>query len=326
MAFEPNSPIKPVLIVQHAPHEHPAIIRRALETQGIATRCIHPYRGDQYPSVDQILGMVSMGGPMSANDESEHPWITQEIKLLRSCVEAGLPVLGVCLGGQMLARAMGSPVGRNAQAEVGWFPIRPTSAGREDPIFGGAGNEPLVYHWHEDTFELPAGAVLLADSQACPRQAYRLGERIYGFQFHPEADHQLVHEWMAIEGVEEEILDAQKQHGIATVQDAQTQKSRASQGERASLRITAAVTQIFQTAEYEDIPDKVRLKLENWTTHQQLLLLEFEDPHGHLVHLRGQIAQLFHLTGGEFLIFKEESTLLWPIRMDFIRNIRAIKN
>src|SRR4051812_10641272 len=97
---------KPVLIVQHAPHEHPAAMLRALETQGIVSEWIHPYRGERYPGARQIAGMISLGGPMGANDEAAHPWIRDEIDLLRRSAEAGLPTIGICLGGQMLARAL----------------------------------------------------------------------------------------------------------------------------------------------------------------------------------------------------------------------------
>src|SRR6478672_2872456 len=94
---------KPVLIVQHAPHEHPAVVRRALESQGLETLWIHPYRGELYPELSEISGMISLGGPMGANDDAHHPWIKSEVELLKSCALEELPTVGICLGGQMMA-------------------------------------------------------------------------------------------------------------------------------------------------------------------------------------------------------------------------------
>jgi GMP synthase (glutamine-hydrolysing) len=305
---------KPVLIVQHAPHEHPAAVRRALESQGIQTLLIHPYRGESYPGTSEISGMLSLGGPMGANDEHEHPWIRPEVALLRASVEAGLPVVGICLGGQMLARALGGRVEKNETHEVGWFPIEVTEEGRKDAILGAAGSNPTVYHWHGDTFHPPKEAVLLARSKACARQAYRIGETAYGFQFHPEADHQLVGEWLDVEGVEDEIRASQKAHGTRTVQDARTQRNRAPQGEKASLKITAGIGSLFRRIGcrgHESAPPE---QLEHWATHRTLLAIEFEGPGRKPVRLRGRIQALLSVTAGDFVIFQEECSLLWPIR------------
>src|SRR6185312_17281721 len=103
-------------------------------------------------------------------------------------------------------------------------------------VLSSAGETPTVYHWHEDTFHLPEGATLLAYSKTCPRQAYRVGEHAYGFQFHPEADHQLLHEWLSYEGIEEEIADVQKTHGTRSVQNAETQRGHSLRGEKSSLK------------------------------------------------------------------------------------------
>lgn len=217
--------VKPVLIVQHAPYEHPAVIRRALESQGTPTLTIHPYRSELFPSHKEISGMISLGGSMHANDDETNPWIPHECELLRACVLENMPVVGVCLGGQMMARALGGRVEKTGTVELGWFPIQLNAAGKTDPVLGSAGTSPTVYHWHEDTFHLPDNATLLAYSRGCPRQAYRVGERAYGFQFHPEADHQLLHEWLSYEGIEDEISETQKKYGSKTVQDAETQRN-----------------------------------------------------------------------------------------------------
>lgn len=315
MAAKREERRKPVLIVQHAPHEHPAAVRRALESQGILTHWIHSYLGEGYPELSEISGIVSLGGPMGANDEAAHPWIALEIALMRKCVEAGLPVAGICLGGQMMARAMGGKVEANDVHEVGWFPIEVTEEGRKDPILGVAGSNPTVYHWHGDTFHLPPGAVLLARSKACPRQAYRLGERAYGFQFHPEADHQLVGEWLDSEGIEDDIAHARKASGAKTVQNSKTQRDRATQGEKASLKITAGIGALFRKLGCRGHECASFEELEIWATRRTLLVIEFEGSDRKHVQLRGRIQALLSVTAGEFVIFQEENTLQWPIRV-----------
>jgi GMP synthase-like glutamine amidotransferase len=306
---------KPILIVQHAPHEHPAAVRRALESQGILTHWIHSYLGEPYPDISEIAGMVSLGGPMSANDEQDHPWIRPEIALMRKCIDTGLPIAGICLGGQMMARAMGGKVERNDVHEVGWFPIEVTDEGRKDPILGVAGSNPTVYHWHGETFHLPEGAVLLARSKACPRQAYRLGENAYGFQFHPEADHQLVGEWLDTEGIEDDIAVARKESGAKTVQNSKTQRDRALKGEKASLKITAGIGSLFRKLGCRGHACASFEELESWATHRTPLAIEFEGPDRKAIRLRGRIQALLAVTAGDFVIFQEENTLLWPIRM-----------
>lgn len=268
--------------------------------------------------------MISLGGPMSANDEAIHPWIRPEIQLIGQCVAQGLPTIGICLGGQLMARSQGAEVVKNSVAEVGWFPIQMNQNGLNDRIMGSAGRNPLVFHWHNDTFQVPNGAVLLAHSQACSRQVYRIGEHAYGFQFHPEADHQLVHEWLAVEDVEQEIIDTQKVFGTISVQDADAQKSFATQGEKASLKITAAIAQSFQPRDYSPISHELYEQIEAWGMLRTRLFLELEGPDRKTFRLRGSILMYFTIADGEFIIFREENTLLWPIRMDDIKKIEKV--
>lgn len=314
-------PKKPVLIVQHAPFEHPAVIRRALEAQGTPTLTLHPYLGDDYPDRKDIAGMISLGGPMHANDDEENPWIPRECRLLRECVLEELPVVGVCLGGQMMARALGGRVEKNHTVELGWFPIELNSLGASDPVLSAAGSNPVVYHWHEDTFHLPEGAQLLAQSQACARQAYRIGDHAYGFQFHPEADHQLLHEWLSYEGIDEEISTIKKRVGGCSVQDALTQRSLSLQGERASLRMTAAFAAFFrQRPRLEKNEDAIEL-FKSWAAQRTNLGLEFEGPLGRSTQIHGQILGIVLLQSGEYVLFQETNTLIWPIRMEDILTV-----
>lgn len=236
---------KPILMIQHAPHEHPAAVLDALENRGIATQWIHPYRGERYPAVDEIGGVISLGGPMGANDEEEHPWIKTECALLRESVFEELPVAGICLGGQMLAKALGGYVERSSRAEIGWFPLELSAEGKADRILNVRGLPPTVYQWHQDTFHLPSEAVLLAGSEACERQAYRVGEHAYGFQFHPEADHRLIHEWLATDGAEAEVSDWIRLHGPETIQTPEFQRRMAADAEINSRELSNAIAELF---------------------------------------------------------------------------------
>jgi GMP synthase-like glutamine amidotransferase len=315
---------KPILIIQHAEFEHPAALRRALQSQGLGTYWLHPYRGEAYPESHEIAGIISLGGPMGANDEEEFPWIRQEISLMQRVFDRELPMVGICLGGQMMARALGGRVERNPLVEVGWFPIELNEVGQEDPIVGAAGANPTVYHWHGDTFYPPKEATHLGRSMACERQVYRINDKTYGFQFHPEADHQLVLEWLEIDGVADELLLVQKNYGSQTVQDAVTQRNHALKGEKGSLKITAAIGSLFRQKQDRKISKALRDRVLSWATHRTEVFLDFhdwQDPKGarrskKVSRLRGRISTLLTIPSGEYVIFEEEpSTLLWPIRL-----------
>ena len=314
---------KPVLIIQHAPHEHPAALRRALESQGIAIQWIHPYLNETYPRVQDLNGVISLGGPMGANDETDFPWVKSEVELLKAAVSAALPVVGICLGGQMLAKALGGRVERLVNAEVGWFPIQLSEEGKNDPILGAAGANPTVYHWHNDTFHLPPGATLLASSKACPRQAYRINENVYGFQFHPEADHQLVLEWLSIDGTDVDLSEVRKSFGRKSVQNIPTQRNYALKGEKGSLKITAAIGSLFRRRNLDAIRETLFEELESHATHRTLITVEFEGAERKPVYLKGRVVSLLQIPVANFVIFEEENTMLWPIRIEDIRSITA---
>lgn len=312
---------RPVLIIQHAQYEHPAAIRRAIESQGIVALWIHPYQGDAYPKIDDVRGVISLGGPMGANDDQEHPWIPAECALLREATLMNLPIAGVCLGGQLLARALGGHVTPNVRPEVGWFPIRLNAEGRADAVLRSGGETPVVYQWHQDTFHLPPEAVLLAENDACERQAYRVGEHAYGFQFHPEADHQLVHEWLALRGVDEELSATRREHGARTIQNADTQRNRAEKGEKSSLRISTAISQLFRDRDYEPVGETLREQIADFIAHRTLVILEVEGSYRRPRLLRGHVTAIVNLPFGEFLFLREEGGVLWPVRLDFVKKL-----
>lgn len=135
--------------------------------------------------------LIVLGGPMSAND----PDMAPELALIERALEDGIPILGICLGSQLIAKALGARVYRNAELEIGWFPIHPTPAAAGDPVFRQIPGDPTVFHWHGETFDLPRGAEWLAWSDKCRHQAYRYGSKVYGLQFHPEVDAEMIVDW-----------------------------------------------------------------------------------------------------------------------------------
>ena len=209
--------------LQHVPYEGPGLIAQAASRRGLELHLCRPYRGEPLPSSEELDGLVVMGGPMGVHDTAEHPYLARESELIAAMVHAGRPVLGVCLGAQLLAHALGARVYRGEQAEIGCGAVSLTRAGREDPVLGSVGAATLpVVHWHEETFELPADASLLASSELFPHQAFRVGERAYGLQFHVEVEHELARAWRGLlpDGALAEAAVAEIEDAGRTVLDA----------------------------------------------------------------------------------------------------------
>jgi GMP synthase (glutamine-hydrolysing) len=145
---------------------------------------------------DRLAGLIVLGGPMNVDEVDKHPALAAEAGWIRDAVHSGLPVLGICLGSQLLAKALGAKVYPNPIKEIGWYPLDLTPAAEADRLFAGCPAEQVVFQWHGDTFDLPEGAVHLASSTACTHQAFRYGDNAYGLQFHIEITADLVDEWL----------------------------------------------------------------------------------------------------------------------------------
>jgi len=185
-----------VLAFRHAEAEDLGSIRPILESRGVSVECVDLYAGAPLPDPAAAAGLIFMGGAMCANDDLD--FLRQELDLIRSAALGGQPVLGVCLGAQLIAKAIGGRVLRNAVQEIGWLPVHVSEGGASDPIFRRLEPSTEVFHFHNDTFDLPPGATHLASSDACPNQAFRYGESIYGLQFHPEMTPGMMTEWTAV--------------------------------------------------------------------------------------------------------------------------------
>ncbi|MDH0621853.1 type 1 glutamine amidotransferase [Pseudomonas chengduensis] len=174
-----------VQVLQHVPFEGVGSMADWFQARGATLHYTRFYEADaRLPDPASCDLIVAMGGPMSVNDESELPWLIEEKAFLRQAIENGVPVLGICLGAQLIASALGARVQPNTVVEIGWFPVwRAESVGEGCFVFP---DRIELLHWHGETFELPAGATLLASSEACPHQAFQLGRRVIGLQCHPE--------------------------------------------------------------------------------------------------------------------------------------------
>ena len=186
-----------VLVLQHIPCEPPGLYEDVLRERGAAIHRVELDEGDPLPDRTDLDAIIAMGGPMSVNDEDEHPWLADEKRLIGDAVREGVPYWGVCLGVQLLAASLGARVYPGHEPEVGLLPVTLTDAGRADPVLGGLPERFTTLQWHGDTFDLPERSVLLASSVAYPHQGFRF-ERAYGVQFHLEVSLEMAREWARV--------------------------------------------------------------------------------------------------------------------------------
>ncbi|MFB3777426.1 MAG: type 1 glutamine amidotransferase [Bryobacteraceae bacterium] len=184
-----------VLVFRHVPFEHLGLIAPALESRDISFEYVDLFL-DPAAAIreEAAAGFIFMGGPMSANDD--FPYIRREIDLIERAAAAGKPMLGICLGAQLIAKALGAGVYRNPVKEIGWYPIRWSQAASADPLLAGLSGADTVFHWHGETFDLPRGSELLASSERCRNQAFRWGGGAHGFQFHLEVTPEMIADWV----------------------------------------------------------------------------------------------------------------------------------
>ncbi len=172
-----------VHVLQHVPFEGLGSMETWLSERGANVRYTRFYQSADLPDPRQVDLVIAMGGPMSVNDEREYPWLRHEKAFLAEAIGFGTPVVGICLGAQLIASALGARVFANAHKEIGWFPIEGIGAGADVFRFPPTAS---VFHWHGETFDLPSGAVHLARSEACENQAFQFGRNVVALQFHLE--------------------------------------------------------------------------------------------------------------------------------------------
>jgi GMP synthase (glutamine-hydrolysing) len=182
------------LVLQHIACEPPGVFEDVLRERAVEIHRVELDEGDRLPDWREFDAIVAMGGPMSATDDDELPWLAGERRLIAEAVAADTPFWGVCLGVQLLAASLGGRVYAGPRPEVGLLPVTLTPEGRSDPVFAALPPEVVTLQWHGDTFDLPEGSVRLAGSPAYPNQAFRV-RRAYGVQFHLEVSGEMAAEW-----------------------------------------------------------------------------------------------------------------------------------
>jgi GMP synthase (glutamine-hydrolysing) len=199
--------MRKILVFQHVASEPLGHLDPLLRESGFRIRYVNFGREPHAePDVRRYDGLVVLGGPMNVDQSDHHPHLLTEMAVIREAVEAGKPVLGICLGAQLLAESMGGRVTPNRVPEIGWYRLHTLQSAHEDRLFRHFEHRPhYVFQWHAYTFAPPAGAVPLAWTRNCRNQAYRLGDAAWGLQFHLEADAALIGRWLASEGGRAEI-------------------------------------------------------------------------------------------------------------------------
>ena len=188
-----------ILVFQHVPYEPLGTLDPLLKEAGFRIRYVNFGRNPEHrPMLDGYAALIVLGGPMNSDQIDSYPNLRTEVEIIREAVDRDMSVLGICLGAQLLAKALGGAVARNPTREIGWYDVDLTDEGATDPVLSTFAPRQQVFQWHEDGIQLPDGCVHLASSPASQVQAFRHGEHAYGFQFHLEVDSSLVDRWLTV--------------------------------------------------------------------------------------------------------------------------------
>jgi len=212
-----------ILVFQHVPYEPLGTLDPLLKESGFRIRYVNFSREPEaLPTLDKYEALIVLGGPMNADQIDTFPNLVTEVQIIREAIERNMSVLGICLGAQLLAKALGGSVSRNPVREIGWYDVDLTKEGMEDPVLSAFAEHQEVFQWHEDGISLPPDAVRLASSAASSVQAFRYGDHAYGFQFHLEASRSLIDRWLAVP-VHRAVLDEEEGHIDAHAIQARTE-------------------------------------------------------------------------------------------------------
>ncbi len=208
-----------ILVFQHVAAEPLGTLDPLIRRRGHRIRFVNFDREpDAQPEVDRYRGLIVLGGPMNVDDQADRPHLRTELRAIEAMLKQGKPVLGICLGAQLLAHALGAQIRKHAIAEIGWHRLQLTEAGRADPVLAPLTNGAPVFQWHAQSFEIPDGAEHLARTETCEQQAFRWGSNAYGLQFHLEMDAPLIDRWLQNPTYREELDCLHGETGAAAIQ------------------------------------------------------------------------------------------------------------
>ncbi|MBI5124405.1 MAG: type 1 glutamine amidotransferase [Candidatus Omnitrophica bacterium] len=210
---------KKILIVKHVLTEGPGSIGVFFKDTAWNLQTVELSEGDRLPSnFEGVDAVIFMGGPMNVYEEEKYPFLKDEDMFIKQALTDEIPILGICLGSQLLAKAAGARVKKSPVKEIGWYPVSLTNEGLDDALFDGLAPNLEIFQWHEDTFDIPEGGDLLAEGSNCRNQAFRFGKNAYGLQFHIETTPDMVKEWLDSSAIEESernrmLLQTHKKNG-----------------------------------------------------------------------------------------------------------------
>jgi len=185
-----------ILIVKHVGVEGPGSIGTHLRQHGIPFRILNLEANEPFPELDNLTHIILLGGPMNVYEEGRYPFLAKEDLFIKEAIQRGKRIWGICLGAQLIAKALGAKVHRAPVKEIGWYELSLTEEGRRDSIFSRLPETFSAFQWHGDTFDLPKAAKLIATSDPVSSQAFRYGENAYGLQFHLEVTKEMIADWM----------------------------------------------------------------------------------------------------------------------------------
>lgn len=196
-----------ILVIKHIEIEGPGTIAEFFKSNDRTIEVIDLSKTNKLPkNFSGIEASIILGGPMNVYEEAKYPFLKEENSFLKKAIEKEIPLLGICLGAQLLAKACGASVEKAKEKEVGWYTVSLTEDGKQDPLFEGLNETIDVFQWHEDTFQIPDKALLLATSKACKNQAFRFGKNVYGLQFHIEVTDNMIKAWIDEYGGSTEVI------------------------------------------------------------------------------------------------------------------------
>ncbi len=210
-----------ILVFQHVAAEPLGTLDRLIRARGHRIRFVNFERQpDAEPEIDRYRGLIVLGGPMNVDQQAQRPHLRTELRVIERALALDKPVLGICLGAQLLAHALGAAVRRHDEAEIGWYPLQLTAEGSSDPVTAPLAPSSTVFQWHGCTYDLPLGATQLARTAGCEQQAFRYGRAAYGLQFHLEMDQPLIERWLGTPHYAEELAAQNRGQDAASIRAA----------------------------------------------------------------------------------------------------------